>query len=160
MRAYNVGTTRIAELAGAQAVTIQAAELPQALATGTVNAFMTSGATGYDSKAWETMTHFYDLPGLEPNNVVFVNKAAFAGLDKATQDGLLKAAAAAEERGWKIAAGEGGLVRRSAQGQGHEGGAAEPGPDGGPEEDRRAAHRRLGGQGRPDGKAVIDAYKK
>ena len=43
MRAYNVGTTRIAELVGAQAVTIQAAELPQALATGTVNAFMTSG---------------------------------------------------------------------------------------------------------------------
>ena len=33
MRAYNVGTTRIAELAGAQGVTIQAAELPQALAT-------------------------------------------------------------------------------------------------------------------------------
>jgi TRAP-type C4-dicarboxylate transport system substrate-binding protein len=32
MRTYNVGTTRIAELAGAQGVTIQAAELPQALA--------------------------------------------------------------------------------------------------------------------------------
>jgi TRAP-type C4-dicarboxylate transport system substrate-binding protein len=58
-RAYNAGTSRIAEIVGAQPVTIQAAELPQALATGTVNAFMTSGATGYDSKAWETMTHFY-----------------------------------------------------------------------------------------------------
>ena len=57
-RAYNVGTARIAELVGAQPVTIQAAELPQALATGVVNAFMTSGSTGYDSKAWETMTHF------------------------------------------------------------------------------------------------------
>ena len=33
-RAYNVGTSRIAELVGAQPVTIQAAELPQALATG------------------------------------------------------------------------------------------------------------------------------
>jgi TRAP-type C4-dicarboxylate transport system substrate-binding protein len=59
-RAYNVGTSRIAELVGAQPVTIQAAELPQALATGVVNAFMTSGSTGYDSKAWESMTHFYD----------------------------------------------------------------------------------------------------
>src|SRR5262249_3342493 len=39
-RAYNVGTARIAELVGAQPVTIQAAELPQALATGVVNAFM------------------------------------------------------------------------------------------------------------------------
>src|SRR6476661_3275187 len=53
-RAYNVGTSRIAELVGAQPVTIQAAELPQALATGVVNAFMTSGSTGYDSKAWES----------------------------------------------------------------------------------------------------------
>ncbi len=63
-RAYNVGTARIGELVGAQAVTVQAAELPQALATGVVNSFMSSGATGYDSKVWETLTHFYDLrPG-------------------------------------------------------------------------------------------------
>src|SRR5262245_21103116 len=97
MRAYNVGTTRIAELAGAQGVTIQAAELPQALATGTVNAFMTSGATGYDSKVWETMTHYYDCQAWIPANVILVSKAAFGGLDKPTQDAILKAAAAAEE---------------------------------------------------------------
>jgi TRAP-type C4-dicarboxylate transport system substrate-binding protein len=103
MRAYNVGTTRIAELAGAQAVTIQAAELPQALATGTVNAFMTSGSTGYDSKVWDTMTHYYDCQAWIPVNVTFANKAAFASLDKAAQDAILKSAAAAEERGWKIA---------------------------------------------------------
>ncbi|MEH2602257.1 TRAP-type C4-dicarboxylate transport system substrate-binding protein [Bradyrhizobium sp. AZCC 1588] len=75
-RAYNVGTSRIAELVGAQPVTIQAAELPQALATGVVNAFMTSGSTGYDSKSWETMTHFYDTQAWIPKNVTFVNKAA------------------------------------------------------------------------------------
>jgi TRAP-type C4-dicarboxylate transport system substrate-binding protein len=50
-RAYNVGTARIGELVGAQSVTVQAAELAQALATGVVNSFMTSAATGYDSKA-------------------------------------------------------------------------------------------------------------
>ena len=65
-RAYNVGTARIGELVGAQAVTMQAAELPQALATGVVNSFMSSGATGYDSKVWETLTHFYDTAGLDP----------------------------------------------------------------------------------------------
>src|SRR6267143_458947 len=101
--AYNVGTARIAELVGAQPVTIQAAELPQALATGVVNAFMTSGSTGYDSKAWETMTHFYDTQAWIPKNVTFVNKAAFDALDKPTQDAILKAAAVAEERGWKLA---------------------------------------------------------
>lgn len=102
-RAYNVGTSRIAELVGAQPVTIQAAELPQALATGVVNSFMTSGSTGYDSKAWETMTHFYDTQAWIPKNLTFVNKAAFDALDKPTQDAILKAAAAAEPRGWKLA---------------------------------------------------------
>ena len=100
-RAYNVGTARIGELVGAQAVTIQAAELPQALATGVVNSFMSSGATGYDSKVWETLTHFYDTQAWLPKNVTFVNKAAFEALDRASQDAILKAAAAAEERGWK-----------------------------------------------------------
>jgi len=102
-RAYNVGTSRIAELVSAQPVTIQAAELAQALATGVVNAFITSGSTGYDSKAWETMTYFYDTQAWIPKNVTFVNKAAFDALDKPTQEAVLKAAAVAEERGWKLA---------------------------------------------------------
>ncbi len=103
MRTYNVGTTRIAELAGAQAVTVQAAELPQALATGVVNAFMTSGSTGYDSKVWETMTHWYDVQAWIPKNIVMVNKASFASLPADQQAALLKTAADAEARGWKIA---------------------------------------------------------
>jgi TRAP-type C4-dicarboxylate transport system substrate-binding protein len=100
-RAYNVGTARIAEIVGAQGVTIQAAELPQALATGVVNSFMSSGGTGYDSKVWETLTHFYDTQAWIPKNYTIVNKAAFDGLDKATQEAVLKAAATAEARGWK-----------------------------------------------------------
>src|ERR1700755_483863 len=91
-RAYNVGTARIGELVGAQAVTVQAAELPQALATGVGNSFMSSGATGYDSKVWETLTHFYDTRGWIPKNVTFMTKAAFDPLDKPTQEAVLKAA--------------------------------------------------------------------
>src|SRR3954464_12736898 len=101
-RAYNVGTSRLGEPAGAQAVTIQAAELPQALATGVVNSFMSSGGTGYDSKAWETLTHFYDTQAWIPKDYTIMNKAAFDALDKPTQDAILKAAAAAEPRGWKM----------------------------------------------------------
>ena len=102
-RAYTVGTSRIAELVGAQAVTIQAAELPQALATGVVNSFMSSGSTGYDSKVWESLTHFYDTQAWLPKNMVIVNRAAFAALDKPAQDAVLKAAKTAEDRGWKLA---------------------------------------------------------
>lgn len=101
-RAYNVGTTRIGELVGAQSVTVQAAELPQALATGVVNSFMSSGGTGYDSKVWESLKFFYDTQAWIPKDYTFVNKAAFDGLDKPTQDAILKAAATAEERGWKM----------------------------------------------------------
>ena len=101
MRTYNPYTSRIAELVGAQPVTIQVAELAQAFATGAVNANITSGATGYDTKAWEVVKHYYDTQAWVPKNVVFVNRKAFDALDKASQDAVLKAAAAAEERGWK-----------------------------------------------------------
>jgi TRAP-type C4-dicarboxylate transport system substrate-binding protein len=102
-RSYNAGTSRIAELSGAQPVTIQAAELPQALATGVVNSFISSGSTGYDSKVWESLTHWYDTQAWIPKNITFVNKAAFDALPKDQQDALLKSAKASEERGWKIA---------------------------------------------------------
>lgn len=102
-RAYNAGTSRIAELAGAQPVTIQAAELPQALATGVVDSYISSGSTGYDTKTWESLSHFYDTQAWIPKNLTFVNKAAFDALPKDQQDALLKAAKDAEVRGWKTA---------------------------------------------------------
>jgi TRAP-type C4-dicarboxylate transport system substrate-binding protein len=101
MRTYNPYTSRIAELAGAQPVTIQVAELAQAFATGAVNANITSGATGYDTKAWEVVKNYYDTQAWLPKNVVFVNKAAFDALDRPTQQALLKCAADAEKRGWR-----------------------------------------------------------
>ncbi len=103
-RAYNPNTSRIAQLVGAQSVTIQAAELTQALATGAVSAFMTSGATGFDSKVWEQVKYYYDVSAWLPKNLVIVSKKAFDALDKPTQDAVLTSAAAAEARGWKVSA--------------------------------------------------------
>ena len=108
-RAYNRGTSRIAELTGAQPITIQAAELSQALATGKVDSFISSGATGVDSKVWEQLTHFYDTQAWLPKNAVLVNKAAFDKLDDATKKAVLAEAAKAEALGWaeaeKLSAG-------------------------------------------------------
>ncbi len=98
-RAYSPATSRIAELVGAQPVTVQAAELSQALATGVVESTMTSGATGVDSKLYENLKYYYDTQAWLPKNAVLVNKEAFDKLDKATQDAVLKAAADAEVRG-------------------------------------------------------------
>ncbi len=99
-RAYSPATSRIAELVGAQPVTVQAAELSQALATGVVESTMTSGATGVDSKLYENLKYYYDTQAWLPKNAVIVNKAAFDALDKASQSALMKAGADAEARGW------------------------------------------------------------
>jgi TRAP-type C4-dicarboxylate transport system substrate-binding protein len=99
-RAYNPFTARIAELVGAVPVTIQQAELGQAMATGVVESYMSSGSTGYDTKTFEYIKYFYDTQAWLPKNVVLVNKAAFDALDKPTQQALLKAGADAEARGW------------------------------------------------------------
>jgi TRAP-type C4-dicarboxylate transport system substrate-binding protein len=100
-RAYSPATAKIAELVGAQPVTIQAAELSQALATGVVNSYMSSGSTGYDSKTYESLKYWYDNQAWLPKNAILVNQAAFNALDAATQQAVLKAAADAEVRGWK-----------------------------------------------------------
>jgi TRAP-type C4-dicarboxylate transport system substrate-binding protein len=82
---------------------VQAAELPQALATGVVNAVITSASTGYDSKIWESLTHFYDAQAWIPKNMIIVSKAALDALDKPARDAVLKAAGEAEARGWNLA---------------------------------------------------------
>lgn len=99
-RAYSPATARIAELVGAQPVTIQASELSQALATGVVESFMSSGSTGVDSKTYEHLKYWYDTQAWLPKNAVIVNKAAYNALDAATKAAVQKAAADAEVRGW------------------------------------------------------------
>ena len=101
-RAYSPATAKIAELIGAQPVTIQAAELGQALATGVVESYMSSGSTGYDSKTYESVKYWYDTQAWLPKNAIIVNKKAFDALDAPTQAALTKAAADAEVRGWKL----------------------------------------------------------
>jgi len=101
-RAYGPATGKIAELINAQPVTIQAAELSQALATGVVNSYISSGSTGYDTKTYESIKYFYDTQAWLPKNAVIVNQKSFDALDKSTQEAVLKAAQEAENRGWAV----------------------------------------------------------
>ena len=101
-RAYSPATAKIAEHVGAQPMTVQAAEVSQALATGVIDSYMSSGATGYDSKTYEHIKNWYDTQAWLPKNAIIVNRKAFDALDKATQAAVLKAAADAEARGWKL----------------------------------------------------------
>ena len=117
-RAYSPATSKIAELVGAQPVTVQAAEVSQALATGVIDSMMTSGATGFDSKTYEHIKNFYDTQAWLPKNAVIVNQKAFDALDKATQAAVLKAAADAETRGWKLSEEKNGWYLDQLKGKG------------------------------------------
>jgi TRAP-type C4-dicarboxylate transport system substrate-binding protein len=99
-RAYSPATARIAELVGAQPVTVQAAEVSQAFATGVTESMMSSGSTGWDSKLYEHVKYWYNTQAWLPKNAILVNKAAFDALDSATKQAVLKAGAEAETRGW------------------------------------------------------------
>jgi TRAP-type C4-dicarboxylate transport system substrate-binding protein len=101
-RAYNAATSRLAELVGAQPVTIQQAEVPQAFATGVVQAMITSSATGADTKAWEYAKFYYDTSAMHPRNAVVVNERAFRRLPQDVQAAMLDIAGKAETRGWDL----------------------------------------------------------
>lgn len=101
-RAYSPVTARIAELVEAQPVTIQSAELSQAMATGVVEAFMTSGSTGWDTKVYEYLKKYYDTQAWLPKNAVIVNQRAFDRLSDSNKEALLKAAEIAEKDGWEL----------------------------------------------------------
>ena len=98
-RTYNAATARFAKLAGMPSVHIELAELDRALASGKVEAFITSSATGYYHKLWKQVSHFYDLRAWLPRNYVFANKRAFKTLDAHARNCLRSAALLAEAAG-------------------------------------------------------------
>lgn len=84
-RSYNSATARLAELTGMLPVQIEAAEISQAFATGVAESMISSGATGYDRKVWEHLTHFYEVDAWMPRNHVFVNKGVWEGVSDANK---------------------------------------------------------------------------
>jgi TRAP-type C4-dicarboxylate transport system substrate-binding protein len=99
-RTYNAATSRLAQLVKAVPTQIEVPDIPTAFATGRVEAMITSPSTGTDSKAWDFLTHYHDLRGWQPRNIVFANKGAFDRLTAEQKKALTDAAKAAEERGW------------------------------------------------------------
>ena len=99
-RSYNTATARLAELTGMLPVTIEAAEISQAFATGVAESMVSSGSTGYDRKVWESLTHFYEVDAWLPRNYVMVNKDVWNSTSKASQNVLRGCASLAEYTGY------------------------------------------------------------
>jgi TRAP-type transport system periplasmic protein len=160
MRAYNPATSRIAQLLGAQPTTIQLAELGQALATGTVQNFLTSSASGIENKLYESVKYFYSVNAWLPKNAVVVQQKAFDALDKPTQDALLTAAAAAEKRGWQLSEAKDAEYRKELAAKGMQ--IAEP--SAALKQELKTIGEKMTAEwlstAGADGQAIIDAYRK
>ena len=101
-RSYNNATARLAELTGMLPVSVEAAEISQAFATGVAEAMVSSGSTGYDRKVWESLTHFYEVDAWLPRNYVFVNKDVWGKTDDAHKNIVKGCAEIAEYAGnWR-----------------------------------------------------------
>ncbi|MEX3014107.1 TRAP transporter substrate-binding protein [Gymnodinialimonas hymeniacidonis] len=101
-RSYNNATNRLAELTGMLPVTIEAAEISQAFATGVASSMVSSGATGYDRRVWESLSHFYEVDAWLPRNYIMVNGDVWEGTSEANQNVINACAELAEYAGtWR-----------------------------------------------------------
>lgn len=98
MRGYNTITSEVSVALGAEPLQIEYAELSQALATGVADSFVSSGSSGYDVKAWETLSHYNDFRAWLPRNYVIVNLKAWNKLPKNIRD-IVEAIASVVEHG-------------------------------------------------------------
>lgn len=159
-RSYNSATATFAEGLGMIPVQVEAAELSQALATGVAESFISSGATGYDRKVWEHLTHYYKVNAWLPRNYVMVNKGAWEKLKPETQAALQKAA---DETGKACAAKSASLSNFYFEELAKNGMKVEPA---GPEflKELEAIGTKMTEEwlikAGADGVAIVDAYKK
>jgi TRAP-type C4-dicarboxylate transport system substrate-binding protein len=101
-RSYNNTTTRFAELTDMLPVVIEAAEISQAFATGVAESMISSGATGYDRKVWESLTHFYEVDAWMPRNYMIINSDVWNGTSQANKNVIKGCAEIAEYAGtWR-----------------------------------------------------------
>ena len=101
-RSYNNATSRLAELTGMLPVTIEAAEISQAFATGVADSMVSSGATGYDRKVWESLDYFYSVDAWLPRNYIMVNSDVWSGVSDANKNVVNACAQMAEYAGtWR-----------------------------------------------------------
>lgn len=101
-RSYNAATAKLAELTGMAPVQIEAAEISQAFSTGVVDSMISSAATGFDRKVWESLDYFYEVNAWLPRNYVFVNKTVWEDASDQNKNVIKACAQIAEYAGnWR-----------------------------------------------------------
>jgi len=102
VRAPNINTQRFIDNLGGSPTETEMSDIPTAFSTGRVDAMITSSSAGGSMAAWDYVSDYTNANLWLPKNIVFISKRSFDGLDEATQDALMEAAAQAEKRGWEM----------------------------------------------------------
>lgn len=102
MRENSPPVKLVAERLGAKPVHVETPDLAVALRSKKIDLIFTSVAQAMDFKLSDGLPWFYQANAWLPRNVVVVNKKMLDGLPQGQRDEVIRAAAAAEERGWKM----------------------------------------------------------
>jgi TRAP-type transport system periplasmic protein len=102
LRIYSKATQDMGNALGFEATILPFAEIPQAFATGLIDALFTSPQTGIDIQAWDNTDHFTAVGAIYTKNAIIVNKDAFEALSPEVQAAVVAAGEAATRRGWEM----------------------------------------------------------
>jgi TRAP-type C4-dicarboxylate transport system substrate-binding protein len=102
LRIYSKVTQDMGQKMGAKATILPFADIPQAFATGMIDALFTSAQTGIDIQAWNNTSHFTYVGANFNKTLVGVNKAAYDSLPEKSKEVLIKAGRRLSERAWKL----------------------------------------------------------
>ncbi len=102
MRENSPSVKKLAESLGATPVLVETPDLVSAVQSEKVSLVFTSAAQGVDTKMWEKLPWFYQTNAWLPRNAVIINKKALDALPPEQRDAVIRAAGAAEERGWSM----------------------------------------------------------
>ena len=107
LRIYSQPTKKMAEMLGFTPTILPAAEVPQAFATGMVNAMFTSPQTGVITQAWDNTRYFLSVGAIYAKQSLVINEKVFQSLSPDAQKALVEAGERATKRGWELSKKEG-----------------------------------------------------
>ena len=103
MRTQNAAIERFANLAGANAVSVNKDNIPTKFKEGAIDSMMTSPNIGTVSKAWRFLSHYVNLKVGAPKMVLVMNSELMARIPEKHRLAILSAAAVAQLEGWQAA---------------------------------------------------------
>lgn len=106
MRTYDKVTAEMVTRLGMVPLQMNNPDIVPALASGKLDAVMTSGTTAVAQKYWEFLKHAYNTNHLWASNLMAVNLDAWKELEPAQQQAIEKTAKALEPGFWEVSKGE------------------------------------------------------